>query len=65
MGRLIVRAFPVLTVFVDNRKIRDTPVDMKLPVGKHKLRLVNPETGKDEQLPITIEESKPITIERM
>lgn len=64
-GRLVVRAFPVLTVFVDNRKVHDTPVDMKLPVGKHKLKLVNPETGKTESLSITIEESKPTTIDRM
>jgi serine/threonine-protein kinase len=64
-GRLVVRAFPVLTVFVDNRKVRDTPVDMKLPVGKHKLKLVNPETGKTESLTITIEGTKPTTIERM
>lgn len=64
-GRLVVRAFPVLTVFVDGRKFRDTPVDMKLPVGKHKLRLVNPETGKDEQLTITIEENKSMNIDRM
>ena len=64
-GRLVVRAFPVLTVFVDNRKVHDTPVDMKLPVGKHKLKLVNPETGKTESQTITIEETKPTTIERM
>ena len=62
---LVVRAFPVLTVFVDNRKIHDTPVDMKLPVGRHKLKLVNPETSKTEQLTITIEETKPTTIDRM
>ena len=54
----------MLTVFVDNQKVRDTPVDMKLPVGKHKLKLVNPETGKTESLTITIEETKPTTIER-
>lgn len=64
-GRLVVRAFPVLTVYVDNRKIRDTPVDKMLPVGRHKLKLVNPETGKTEQLTITIEETKPTTIDRM
>jgi serine/threonine protein kinase len=64
MGRLVVRAFPVLTVYVDNKKIHDTPVDMKLPVGKHKLRLVNSEVGKDEALTVTIEENKTKTIER-
>jgi serine/threonine-protein kinase len=64
MGRLVVRAFPVLTVYVDNRKIHDTPVDMTLPVGKHKLRLVNAEHGKDETLTVTIDEKKSTTIER-
>lgn len=64
MGRLVVRAFPVLTVYVDNKKIHDTPVDMKLPVGKHKLRLVNTEVGKNETLTVTIEENKTAIIER-
>ena len=64
MGRLVVRAFPVLTVYVDNKKVHDTPVDMKLPVGKHKLRLVNSEVGKNETLTVTIEENKTATIDR-
>ncbi len=64
MGRLVVRAFPVLTVYVDNKKIHDTPVDMNLPAGKHKLRLVNSEVGKDESVHVTIEENKTATIER-
>ena len=63
-GRLVVHAFPVQTVYVDDRKVHDTPVDMKLSVGKHKLKLVNSETGKVEQLSVTIDESKPTTIER-
>jgi hypothetical protein len=64
MGRLLVRAFPILTVYVDNKKIHDTPVDMKLSAGKHKLRLVNAEVGKDETVTVTIEENKTVTIER-
>lgn len=63
-GRLVVRAFPVMTVYVDGKKVRDTPVDMKLSVGKHKLRLVNSEVGKDEALVVTIDENKSTTIER-
>jgi len=63
-GRLVVRAFPVLTVYVDNKKIHDTPVDMKLAVGRHKLRLVNPEVGKNEVVTVTIEENKTATIDR-
>lgn len=64
MGRLVVRAFPILTVYVDNKKVHDTPVDMKLRVGKHKLRLVNTEVGTNETLGVTIEENKTVTIER-
>jgi hypothetical protein len=64
MGRLQVTAYPVLTVYVDNKKIRDTPVDMKLPVGKHKLRLVNTELGKNETLTVTIDDNKPTIIDR-
>ena len=63
-GKLVVRAFPVLTVYVDNKKIHDTPVDMNLPVGKHKLRLINAEVAKDETVYVTIEENKTATIER-
>jgi serine/threonine-protein kinase len=63
-GRLIVHAFPVQTVWVDDRKVHDTPVDMKLAVGRHKLKLVNSETGKTETVSVTIDESKPTTIER-
>ncbi|HEY5946159.1 MAG TPA: serine/threonine-protein kinase [Kofleriaceae bacterium] len=64
IGRLVVRAFPVVTVYVDNKKIHDTPVDMNLPAGKHKLRLVNPELGRDENVNVTIEANKTATIER-
>jgi serine/threonine-protein kinase len=63
MGRLVVKAFPVLTVFVDSRRVRDTPIDIQLPAGKHKLRLVNSE-GKSEVLTVTIEENKPTVIEK-
>ena len=64
MGRLIVTAFPVLTVFVDNKKIHDTPVDMQLPIGKHKVRLVNIDGDRNETLTVTIDERKPTTIDR-
>jgi hypothetical protein len=63
MGRLQVKAFPVLTVYVDSIKIHDTPVDIELPAGKHKLRLVSSE-GRDEVVTVTIEENKPTIIDR-
>jgi len=65
VGHLSVRAFPVLTVYVDKKKLHDTPLDIDLPVGKHVLRLVNTDEGKDETVPITITDAKPTTIERM
>jgi serine/threonine protein kinase len=64
MGRLKVTAYPIVTVYVDNAKVHDTPVDMKLPVGKHKLRLVNSDNGIDETRTVTIDENKPTIIER-
>jgi hypothetical protein len=60
-----VRAFPVLTVYVDGKKLHDTPLEVDLSVGKHVLRLFNPEVGHDERVPIVISDSKPVTIERM
>ena len=64
-GHLSVRAFPVLTVYVDGKKLHDTPLEVDLSVGKHVLRLVNTDVGKDERVPIVISDSKPVTIERM
>ena len=63
-GRLVVHAFPIQTVYVDDHKVHDTPVDMKLSVGRHKLKLVNSETGKTETLSVTIDETKPTNIDR-
>ena len=51
-------------MYVDDHKVHDTPVDMKLSVGRHKLKLVNSETGKTEMLSVTIDETKPTNIDR-
>jgi len=63
-GRLQVTAFPALTVYVDKRKIHDTPVTLDLPIGKHTVRLVNKDIGKDESVPVTIKENQTTNIER-
>lgn len=62
-GHLTVQAFPVMTVYIDKRKLHDTPVEIDLPAGKHVVRLVNAEQGKDETVPITISD-KPVLIDR-
>ncbi len=65
-GRLRVDAFPVLTVYVDSRKVGDTPFPpIMLPVGKHALRLVNNENGIDEHLAITITDGQETLINRV
>lgn len=63
-GSLEVTAFPVLTVYVDNKRIGDTPKNVKLTVGKHSVRLKNTSTGHDETLRITITENQTFTIDR-
>jgi serine/threonine protein kinase len=62
-GVLDVTAFPVLTVYVDNKRHGDTPQSFKLSVGKHVVRLKN-ESGYDERIPITITENKTTKIDR-
>ena len=64
-GKLEVRAFPVLTVYLDNKRLGDTPITRMVPVGKHTLRLVNTDRNVDERIPITISTDKPVSIERM
>ena len=63
-GTLVVTAFPVLTVYVGKKRYGDTPQTIKLPVGKHVVRLRNLETGRDERVPITITEHQTMKIER-
>ncbi len=64
-GRLVVRAFPVLTVIVDGKPMGDVPVNLKLTVGPHKVRLTNTERKYSEKVSVEILEDKTVTIERM
>jgi eukaryotic-like serine/threonine-protein kinase len=54
-GKLELRIRPYATIYLDDRLLGDTPLPpITVPVGKHKLRLVNPAFGKDVQLNIVI-----------
>lgn len=54
-GKLELRIRPYATIYLDDRKLGDTPLPpISVPVGKHKLRLVNPAFGKDVELNIVI-----------
>lgn len=54
-GKLELRIRPYATVYLDEKKLGDTPLPpVTVPVGKHTLRLVNPTLGKDVQLQLVI-----------
>ena len=66
LGTLTVHAFPVVTVYLDGKRLRDTPINqLSVPVGKHTVRLKNTDSAVDEKIPITIIEGKDTPIERM
>jgi len=45
-GKLSLRIRPYATVFLDDKPLGDTPLpSLAVPVGKHKLKLVNPTLG--------------------
>jgi eukaryotic-like serine/threonine-protein kinase len=54
-GRLELRVRPYATVSVDGKPEGDTPLPpLTLPVGKHKVRLINSELDKDVVLDVTV-----------
>jgi serine/threonine-protein kinase len=54
-GKLEFRIRPYATVYLDDRKLGDTPLpSMTVPVGKHKIRLVNASLSKDVELNVVI-----------
>ena len=64
-GRLVVRAFPVLTVNVDGKSMGDSPVNLKLTVGPHTVRLTNAAINYSDKISVVIVENQTETIERM
>jgi hypothetical protein len=64
LGVLQIHADPALTVTMDTRPLGDTPINTKVPVGKHTLRMRNPDRGVDERVSITVTADKPTIIDR-
>ena len=54
-GRLLVNLVPWAEASVDGRALGRTPIAVGLPVGRHRLVLVNPELGQQRSREITIE----------
>jgi serine/threonine-protein kinase len=44
---LTVNAAPWATVYVDGERVGDTPVELQLPPGHHRVRAVHPRSGED------------------
>ncbi len=66
LGTLTVHAFPVVTVYLDNKRLGDTPIDKHpVPVGKHTLRMTNTARAFEDKKSITITEGKDLPIELM
>ena len=64
-GRLVVRAYPILTVYFDAKKLGDTPINIREPTGKHVVRLVNVDNGHDEKVSVQITDGQTTTVERI
>ncbi len=47
---LYVNATPWARVVVDGRPMGETPLELSLPAGKHRLRAVHPSYGSSEAL---------------
>ena len=53
-GKLRAKSSPWAEVYLGKRKLGITPLDVTLPVGKHRLRFVNPESGKKKSRTVRI-----------
>jgi len=47
-GSLRVNALPWASVWIDDRPVGDTPLDARVPAGRHRLRAEHPTLGSDE-----------------
>lgn len=63
-GKLVVLAKPWATLFLDGKPVGETPYRVSIPAGRHTLRIVNEERGKDEWVTVTIVAGQTTTIER-
>jgi len=58
-GSLHVTSDPIVTIYVDGKKVGDSPRTIhRLTVGKHNVRLVNEDAGIDVPKRVTIQETK-------
>jgi serine/threonine protein kinase len=63
-GTLKVFVTPWAMVSLDGKSLDQTPVLDDVPAGRHRLRLVNKNVGKDETIVITVNAGQTTTIEK-
>jgi serine/threonine-protein kinase len=64
-GRLTIHVDPFADVWIDGRFVRTTPIEnLALPVGTHRVRLVNEPGRHDETSVVTIDAAKTVLIEK-
>jgi len=64
-GRLTVHVDPFADVWIDGRFTSTTPIDnLALPVGKHRVRLVNEAGARDETIVVTIDVAQTLLVEK-
>jgi eukaryotic-like serine/threonine-protein kinase len=63
-GELVVLVKPWATLWLDGKQVGETPQRVAVPAGRHSVRLVNEERGKNEWATVTITPGRTTTIER-
>jgi serine/threonine-protein kinase len=61
-GELVVSVDPYAVVYLDGKKVGETPLSTQAPVGQHRLRLVNSDLQVEKTLRVTISEGKPTRV---
>ncbi len=66
-GELVLQVRPWAKVLVDGREVGDTPLPnpIRLSPGTHKVRLVNPDLGKDVTEDVEIESGEKFTLKKI
>jgi len=65
-GTLEVKTTPSVRIYIDGKYSgRNSPAQMKLDVGKHEIKLVNPDANIHNITPVTIESGKTVSIEKI
>jgi serine/threonine protein kinase len=63
-GRVSIHASPFADIYINGRAIGTTPIDLELPSGSYRVRLVNAPRGQDVTISVVVSPNKPVIIEK-